>query len=56
MGDLRGAITLVLLILFVALWAWTWSRKRRKDFDAAARLPLEDDRTPPKTEPKEQRK
>lgn len=47
MGDLRGVITVVLLVLFVALWAWTWSRKRKSQFDEAARIPLEDDDTPP---------
>ena len=39
----RGVVTGVLLVLFLWLVAWAWSRARRKDFDAAARLPLEDD-------------
>lgn len=53
MGDFRGVITAVLLILFIALWAWAWSRKRKKDFDEAARLPLDDDGTPPQANRKE---
>jgi cytochrome c oxidase cbb3-type subunit IV len=56
MGNLRGVITVVLLVLFVALWAWTWSRKRKKDFDEAARLPLEHDETPPDRNEKERLK
>jgi cytochrome c oxidase cbb3-type subunit 4 len=39
-----GIITAVLLALFVAGWIWAWRPARKADFDAAARLPLEDDR------------
>lgn len=39
----RGIVTAVLLGLFVWLIAWAWSRKRSSAFDAAARLPLEDE-------------
>jgi cytochrome c oxidase cbb3-type subunit 4 len=53
MGDLRGLITVVLLILFVGLWAWTWSRKNKKQFDEAARLPLEDGDAPPREDARE---
>lgn len=42
-GTVRGLITLALLVAFVALVAWAWSKRRKADFDAAARLPLEDD-------------
>lgn len=56
MGDLRGVITLVLLVLFVAVWAWTWSRKRKSQFDEAARMPLEDDDSPPRKGTKERMK
>jgi cytochrome c oxidase cbb3-type subunit IV len=40
----RGIVTAVLLLLFCWLVAWAWSRSRKADFDAAARLPLEEDR------------
>lgn len=40
-----GIVTAVLLVLFLGGWVWAWSPKRRADFDAAARLPL-DDSTP----------
>jgi cytochrome c oxidase cbb3-type subunit 4 len=36
--------TLVLLVLFIGIVVWAWSRERKPDFDAAARLPLEDDK------------
>ena len=35
--------TLSLLALFVGIWLWAWSGKRKRSFDAAARLPLDDD-------------
>lgn len=37
--------TLSLLVLFVGIWIWAWSgkRKRKRSFEAAARLPLDDD-------------
>ena len=45
---LSGIITAILLVLFVAGWAWAWSPRRRKDFDEAARLPLDDEEGGPK--------
>ena len=35
--------TVALVILFVGIIVWAWSGKRKQRFDAAARLPLEDD-------------
>jgi cytochrome c oxidase cbb3-type subunit IV len=43
MDTLRGIITAVLLGLFVWLVAWAWSKARRPAFDAAARMPLEEE-------------
>ena len=43
MGTFRGIVTAVLLGLFVWLVVWAWSKARRPAFDAAARMPLEDD-------------
>lgn len=40
---MQGIITAVLLVAFIGGWAWAWSAKRKNDFDAAARLPLDDD-------------
>lgn len=42
-GLIRGALTAVLLFAFLALWVRAWSTHRKAEFDAAARLPLEDD-------------
>jgi cytochrome c oxidase cbb3-type subunit 4 len=42
-GTFRGVLTAILMALFIALVFWAYSRRRKPDFDAAARLPLEDD-------------
>lgn len=42
-GTWRGVFTLIMLLLFVGIWAWAWSGRRKADFDAASRLPLEQD-------------
>jgi len=39
----RGIVTGTLLVSFLWLTVWAWSRGRRSAFDAAARLPLEED-------------
>lgn len=52
-GTVRGLLTAVLLILFLCIVVWSFSRKRRGDFDKAARMPLEDDTHPPKTDSRE---
>ena len=39
---LSGIITLLLLLLFVAGWYWAWRPARRAEFEAAARMPLDD--------------
>jgi cytochrome c oxidase cbb3-type subunit 4 len=43
---LSGIITLLLLLLFLGGWAWAWRPSRKAEFDAAARMPLEDDAEP----------
>jgi cytochrome c oxidase cbb3-type subunit 4 len=35
--------TVVLMVLFVGIAAWAWGGRRKRSFDAAARLPLEDE-------------
>lgn len=49
-GILRGVITLVLLILFIWLAIWAWSGRRKELFDSMARMPLEEDTGPPRSE------
>ncbi len=47
MGTFRGILTAVLMVLFVGLVLWAYSRRRTEEFEAAAQLPLGDDRAPP---------
>ena len=42
-NTLRAAVTVVALITFLGIVAWAWSSRRRADFEAAARLPLDED-------------
>lgn len=44
-GVLSGIFTVILLVAFIGIVAWAWSSRRRDQFEAAARLPLEEDRT-----------
>jgi cytochrome c oxidase cbb3-type subunit IV len=46
-----GIVTAVLLVLFVAAWAWAWSPRRKREFDEAARLPLDDAALGPQSGP-----
>ena len=40
---IAGIVTAILLALFVGGWVWAWRPARTAQFDAAARLPLQDD-------------
>ncbi|MFT3755327.1 MAG: cbb3-type cytochrome c oxidase subunit 3 [Pseudoxanthomonas sp.] len=40
---LSGIVTAILLVLFIVGWAWAWSPRRKAEFDATARLPLEEE-------------
>jgi cytochrome c oxidase cbb3-type subunit IV len=42
-GTLSGIVTAVLIALFVGIAIWAYSKRRKSSFDAAARLPLEDE-------------
>ena len=45
--SLFGSVmTVVMLVVFIGIVLWAWSGKRRAAFDAAARVPLEDDAEP----------
>lgn len=43
LNTIRTAITVLAMLTFLAIVAWAWSSRRRADFDAAARLPLDED-------------
>ena len=40
---LHGAWTAALLAVFAAIVVWAWSGRRKRDFEEAARIPLEED-------------
>ena len=44
---IHGLWTLVLIVVFVGIVVWAFSRKRKAAFDAAARIPIDDDETAP---------
>lgn len=46
MGLVRGLITLTLLVSFIALTIWVWRKRNQSGFDAAARMPLDEEMTP----------
>jgi len=43
MNLARSIMTIVLFSVFIAIVIWAWSRKRKAAFDAAARLPFDDE-------------
>jgi cytochrome c oxidase cbb3-type subunit IV len=54
-NDIRTGVTVLAMISFLAIVAWAWSSRRTADFDAAARLPLEEDAEPTGTPGENQR-
>ena len=42
-GLLHGLWTAAMLAVFAAIVVWAWSGRRKRDFEEAARLPLEED-------------
>ena len=47
---LSGIVTAMLLLLFVVGSLWAYSPRRKPEFDAAAKLPLDDDSRPGRIE------
>lgn len=45
-GIVNGIVTAVLMACFIAVVFWAYSKRRTRDFEAAANLPLADDRKP----------
>ena len=41
-SDLSSVMTVVMMAVFVGIVLWAWSGKRHADFEAAARVPLEE--------------
>ena len=44
-GTLNGIVTAILIVVFIGMVLWAYSSRRRERFDAAARVPLEEDQT-----------
>ncbi len=42
-GTASGVMTAILIAVFIGIIAWAYSSKRRRDFEEAARLPLDDE-------------
>ena len=42
-GTASGVMTGILILVFVGIVIWAYSSRRRRDFDEAARLPLDED-------------
>lgn len=42
-NDFRGLMTVVIFVAFIGIWVWAWSKRRKADFDASAKLPLQED-------------
>ncbi len=42
-NDIRSLVTVLAFLSFVGIVAWAYSGKRKAGFDAAARLPLDEE-------------
>jgi len=42
-SDLSSIMTVVMMAVFIGIVVWAYSGKRHADFEAAARVPLDDD-------------
>ncbi len=42
-NDLRIATTVVSFAFFIGILVWAFSKRNKEDFDAAAKLPLDQD-------------
>jgi cytochrome c oxidase cbb3-type subunit 4 len=42
-NTVRTVITVAAMLAFLGIVAWAYSSRRKEDFDAAARLPFEED-------------
>ena len=46
-GHLAGIVTIVVMLAFIGIWIWAWLPHHKRDFDALAKLPLEEEEIPP---------
>ena len=45
-GHVVGVLIVVIMLSFIGIWIWAWLPHHKRQFDALARLPLDDDATP----------
>jgi cytochrome c oxidase cbb3-type subunit 4 len=41
-GHVAGVVTVVVMLAFIVIWVWAWLPHHKLEFDALAKLPLED--------------
>jgi cytochrome c oxidase cbb3-type subunit IV len=44
-GLMQSIWTVIAFVIFVGIVIWAWSGKRKKDFDKAARMALDDEKS-----------
>ena len=42
-GNIAGVMIVLMLVTFIGTWIWLWNSRHKKNFDALARLPMEDE-------------
>jgi cytochrome c oxidase cbb3-type subunit 4 len=42
-NDLRAITTVISFAIFIGILVWAFSRRNKEDFEAAAKLPLDQD-------------
>jgi cytochrome c oxidase cbb3-type subunit 4 len=42
-GHAIGAFIVLLLLVFIGVWIWAWRPNHKAEFDALARLPMDDE-------------
>jgi cytochrome c oxidase cbb3-type subunit 4 len=42
-GHIVGIATVIVMLAFIGIWVWAWHPQHKPDFDALAKLPLEDE-------------
>lgn len=42
-NDLRVVTTVLSFVVFIGIMAWAFSRRNKEDFEAASKLPLDQD-------------
>ena len=41
-GHVIGMATALVMLAFLGIWAWAWLPQHKRDFDALAKLPMQD--------------